>query len=214
MLLEDKRILFIHVPKTGGTTIGNIIHPNKIPLVVSSDSLGRKYSDILKGSRFHFSEHETFDYYKQHISDMGLSISDFFVFAFVRNPYSRLYSTWKFIKQQVDSNNPVFSKPYKDRLTDTFEEWVELLPAIKPYSWCQKQSWFVKKSQCNFIGRYEYFNLDVQKILNIMNVCCKRIPVLNKTSRRDEYKYYYNARRRKIVYSLFKQDFIEFNYER
>jgi hypothetical protein len=214
MIMPSKKLLFIHIPKTGGTTIGNIIHPYDKPLVLSHENLGRKYADILKGHKFHFGEHENFNFYKQYAKRLGMDISSFFVFAFTRNPYSRLYSTWKFIRKQVDMGNTLFVRQYKYNIKESFTSWVKALSERNVYSWCQKQSWFVKRGQCNFLGRYENFEIDLRKILDIIKVQCDNIPKLNQSSCRDEYQYYYDQQCKDIVYDLFKSDFTEFHYER
>jgi len=212
--MPSKKLLFIHIPKTGGTTIGNIIHPYDRPLVFSHENLGRRYADIIKGDAFHFAEHENFNYYAKHAKGLEMDISSFFVFAFSRNPYSRLYSTWKFIRKQIDVGNPLFIRQYKYTVKESFKSWIEILATIDIYSWCQKQSWFVKKDQCNFVGRYENFEIDLRKILDTIKIKCGDIPKLNQSSSKDEYKHHYDKKCRDIVYNLFKSDFIEFNYER
>lgn len=212
--MESEKILFIHIPKTGGTTIGNILHPNQKSLL-PSNGLGKTYMDVLKGPQFHFGEHETFQYYKNIVESMDMDISSFFVFCFVRNPYSRLYSTWKFLRKQIQLNNPSFPSSFKYVIKNDFAQSIEaILNMNNVYSICQKQSYFVRKSQCNYIGRFENFSVDLMKILSIIHKESNNVPQLNQTSTRDEYKYHYTNKLKNIVYALFKQDFIEFNYER
>lgn len=214
MIVPSKKILFIHIPKTGGTTVGNIIHPYDKPLVFCRENLGRRYADILKGNKFHFAEHENFQYYEKHVKQLDMDISSFFVFAFTRNPYSRLYSTWKFIKKQISVGNTLFTDQYKHGVRESFESWIKTLTKENVYSWCQRQSWFVKKNQCNFVGRYENFEIDLRKLLDIIKFRCGNIPRFNQSSNTDEYKSHYNKKSKDIVYTLFKSDFTEFHYER
>ena len=214
MIVPSKKILFIHIPKTGGTTIGNIIHPYDDPLICSNKSLGKRYADILRGEDFHFAEHQNFTYYARHTEKLGMDISSFFVFAFTRNPYSRLYSTWKFIKKQISVGNSLFTDQYEHGVKKSFASWIETLTKENVYSWCQRQSWFVKKNQCNFVGRYENFEIDLKKLLDIIKYRCSNIPRFNQSSATDEYKFHYNKKRKDIVYTLFKSDFTEFHYER
>lgn len=80
--LKDK-FVFIHVPKCGGTSV--------------SDCLNGTAAN--KVYEHHTAEHLNYGRYKRFLSDMGLSIKSFFVFSFVRNPYSRIYSHWKFLRK-------------------------------------------------------------------------------------------------------------------
>lgn len=213
MLVPDKKLLFVHIPKTGGTTIGNIIHPDQKPSVLNHNTIGKKYSDIVRGKKFHFAEHESFDFYKQHIVDSGMSLSSFFVFSFVRNPYSRMFSTWKFLREQIEANNPIFMNKETFYAKRPFNDWVKII-SQNPFIFCQEQVWFIKKHECNFLGRYEQFEIDLHKLLDILQIECSEIPRFNQTSYNDEYKNYYDQNTRDIVYRIFKRDFLEFQYKR
>ena len=82
-LLADKRILFIHIPKTAGTYLRKNLkesfetewdqetEPKHVPLV---------------------------DLYKR-CKDEDIDTSKLYTISLVRNPWSKLYSTWKFFGQ-------------------------------------------------------------------------------------------------------------------
>lgn len=214
MILIHKKILFIHIPKTGGTTIGNILHPNNKPLYKDRLSKGKKYSDFLEG-REHFAEHLNYDFYKEYARGQMMNLEDFFVFTFVRNPYSRLYSGWKFIHREIQNGRALFQKR-KRVIGNSFEEFMDNFEKIEdPFKVIQLQSHFVKNSQCDFVGRYENFKEDLIKVCAKINIELKPdIPWLNKTSTHNkEYLEHYNERTKSIVYDYYKEDFLQFNYK-
>ena len=79
MLISEKhKILFVHVQKTGGTTIEHVLRHN-IP-------------DIKRIAPKH-----------AYLKDAPVDISQYWVFSFVRNPLDRLVSRYMFAKQYRSS---------------------------------------------------------------------------------------------------------------
>lgn len=70
---KEKKIIFIHIPKTAGVSLIRSIYGN-----VSLES------------------HRSINFYKKIFS---LTYSDYFTFSFVRNPWDRLYSTYIFLEK-------------------------------------------------------------------------------------------------------------------
>ena len=215
MILIHRKILFIHIPKTGGTTIGNILHPDSKPLRRDKWNKGKKYRDFLEGKE-HFAEHLSYDDYKLYARGQMMSLEDFFVFTFVRNPYSRLYSGWKFVKKEIGKGNPLFL-PKQQYINDySFAEWVQMITNNEQFAQLLKpQFLYVKSHQCNFIGRYENFQEDLIKVCAKTNTELNQdIPWLNKTSTHNkEYLEHYDERTKDIVYDYYKEDFLQFQYE-
>jgi len=76
---EEKKILFIHVPKSGGTSVAMAVYGKHVAHIKAVD-FKRMYPE-----RF----------------------GEYFKFAVVRNPYDRLYSAYKFIINGGTSIVPV-----------------------------------------------------------------------------------------------------------
>ncbi len=80
---HNSKTIFIHIPKTGGTSVFRSIYGNA----------------VAEG-------HRSFSFYKLLFSD---DFNDFFKFCFVRNPYDRLYSAYKFLQRGGNNTNDVES---------------------------------------------------------------------------------------------------------
>jgi hypothetical protein len=211
MIINDLKAIYIHIPKNGGTTIGNIFHPNDIIQHLPTDSLGQTYSDYLSDPKKHAAEHFTYNEYKDFIYNSNSNIKYWYVFTFVRNPYSRVYSTWKFLCYQKSINNPVFNNINNDILL-SFEIFVNHLYNNNHKDFCIDQTDYIQSNDCNFIGRYENFISDLSKLLYKFNIH-KDIPYLNKTSSDpNEYKKFVNKHIQNTIYSIYKEDFLEFDY--
>lgn len=211
MIIEKLKAIYIHIPKTGGTTIGNIFHPDDIILHRASDSLGQKYSDILSDPIKHIADHQTYKQYKDFLSMNNLDIKYFYIFTFIRNPYSRVYSTWQFLKYQKSISNPVFNHVETQTLS-SFEIFVNHLLHNNHRDFCIDQIDYVRSNDCNFIGRYEFFKNDLLLLMKKFNIS-KDIPHLNKASDNpNEYKKAINKNIQNTIYSIYKEDFLEFNY--
>src|SRR5262245_55370335 len=75
---DSKRLVFVHIPKTGGATIEKVLDNNVDDLRFDQ----RRRHDTL-----------------QQILDLEPALTDYWIFAFVRNPWSRLVSWWAMIAQ-------------------------------------------------------------------------------------------------------------------
>lgn len=83
-----QNIIFIHIPKTGGTTIKKTFKQLKLPL------------QEFKGSN-HCINYQTFKFENRYHTKFQKKTDNTFVFSFVRNPYDRFYSTYLYAKHKM-----------------------------------------------------------------------------------------------------------------
>ena len=187
---NDKTI-FIHIPKTAGISIIKSIYGN-----VTNEG------------------HRSIYFYKQVFEK---NFKDFFTFSFVRNPYDRLYSSYKFLQTGgMNEHDKVAFQKYLSKFSD-FEDFVlnglnnEIIYEIIHFV---PQSEFICNKNgeilVDFVGRFENLNDD----LNSISKKIKKELALehhNKNFKKD-YKKIYNQAMKTKVYEVYNRDFVLFNY--
>lgn len=225
MIVEEYKFIFIHIPNNGGTTIGNILHPN---LLINGQP--KTYGMINDKDSKHYAEHRSYNFYKS----ITPNIDDFFIFSFVRNPFSRLFSAWRqgckgykdnpnFKYYGIDKTKTnINSFLYDAQDKNLFHGFVnciynELHQIDKLVIF---QSKFIDKTNMDFIGRFENYANDLRSVLNLINQHIgKNIFVYNdihlnkKSLYADEYKEYYNSLTKALCKYMFYRDFEAFGYD-
>ena len=89
MIDYNNKIVFVHIPKTGGSSINA-----SLLALLKIDHDGQHFGSIMKG-KFLAGTHTALEM-KNEIESRGLLWEDFFKFSVVRHPFSRLLSkiTW------------------------------------------------------------------------------------------------------------------------
>jgi hypothetical protein len=192
MIINNKKILFIHVPKTGGSTIRSI--------------LKKKYpsAKIISNPWEHSSIN---DYIKE-----GYNIDDYFKFAFVRNPWDRLLSNYFFRIQRLQSEETA-SVRFRDWvLNSKTKEGHSFLDTGEMYKTQLSYITLNKTQKLDFIGRYENLQQDWNFICDQLQIEKQKLPHKNKSSH-SSYINYYNEDTVNIVGEYFKEDVENFGYK-
>lgn len=148
-------------------------------------------------------------------------VKDAWSFAFVRNPWDRLVSTYH---NKVEHNlEPCFKRhpDYNIKRGMTFTSFIQQIQKIsQPTEWWDihiRPQWY---SVCNwraeivldYIGKFENYTEDIRHIQRHMNLELILPPVANKTNRND-YQFYYNHKTRSIVEEIYAKDIELFDYK-
>ena len=158
-----------------------------------------------------------FEKHSKSFGFFGFQYLDFFTFSFVRNPYDRLYSSYKFLQTGgMNEHDKVAFQKYLSKFSD-FEDFVlnglnnEIIYEIIHFV---PQSEFICNKNgeilVDFVGRFENLNDD----LNSISRKIKKELALehhNKNFKKD-YKKIYNQEMKTKVYEVYKKDFVLFNY--
>lgn len=181
---EHRKIAFIHIHRTGGTTVTQLLnkmrHPTNV-IIAGHCHLKNIYGD--------------FDHYED----------DFFTFSFVRNPWERLLSWFLFLKQrntqhldftnfleQLDDNRGYKSGDFMTNQVDY------LAPAEGG-------------NEVDFIGKYENFQADLKQVFEILEIPVFEIPILNTTTKKFPSDYY-NETTKNMVARMCEKDIDTFKY--
>ena len=186
MVSCSNKFIFIHITKTGGTSIIKMLD---------------KYWDDL------YEQHETALECQKRIGNN--LFNQCFKFAFVRNPWDKMVSTYHWRKQHKygihDSTLHGLS----------FNDWVlntAILDETKQGTTSQL-FWIQDKNATilvDFIGKFENYDRDWNNIKSILQVLCQYVHLNN--SRHMHYKNYYNKKTKKVIEQRFQEDIEFFKY--
>ena len=178
--------IFIHIPKTGGSSISEALQIQKF----------RNRRRLVRGTRYGgivTFGHEPLPWLQQH----GLAPVDAFVFAFVRNPYDRAVSLWA-------HNNK------RNHAGLTFGEFCRALPDLHWRIRSPQVRW-LDGVTLGFLGRYERLQADFDRLCGILGVERRALPHLN-AGERGACGDYYDGETMAIVRGHYGVDFERLGY--
>lgn len=207
MLLSiEKRFLFVHVPKTGGTSVARALDPWVVhPPLTPFNKLLSRFRLQRDPAKVRLRVHGTLaDAYSQLPREFADSL---FKFAFVRNPWDRLVSEYSFILAR--DNHPRHAE-------------VKALPDFLAYLRYEKQRARGRsqarmlaapagRPEIDFVGRFENLSADFSAACSHMGVDAA-LPHLNKTKHRD-YREFYDASSQAYVAEAWSDEIEAFGYE-
>lgn len=201
----DKQFIFIHNPRTGGTSLLNVLEEFT--------------SVVLQSAGAHEALKDIFDSMLRKSSLWG----DYFKFSIVRNPWDRLYSAFRYLHSGGSNFTDarvgnIYIQPYDG----DFNAFVENYTA-----WYKRQCHFIKYKhgmsphllpQTEFLKlagslaldtvcRFESYERDVGELLNNLGVPHDSIPKLNSSTKTvADYRYAYTDTSIDIVSNLYADD--------
>lgn len=222
------KLIFIHVPKTGGTSIRAAL--DAAAGEGAEWNSGGIWPALLANAR----RDELFQVYKrfyplrspltvahQHLPACLLREfvdpqvwNTYHKFALVRNPWDYVVSMYHYLRQALPDKQGFLHRDHPDlaylvRQCDEFKDWVKLVPMLET----DLASYFTD-SQGNdlvdFVGRYESVEDDFAQLCARVGIKAQ-LPRLNTSSRRA-YRDYYTAETKATVARYFSRDIERFDY--
>ena len=200
MIFKKHKIIFIHNPKSGGSSVSVILNGQGDNLFLGWHCPWKEHEETLS---------------KEIIQSYNKVI-------FIRNPWDRLVSAFEWYKTGgVKSKRDLI---IQKSIPNTFTEFVK---DIEKLSSCEiptdnppyhkiphflPQIFMMGNTHYDFIGRFENFQNDVFKIFqNKLKIKFLKIPNINKKNKKD-YRYYYNNYTSSKIKSIFSEDIKNFEY--
>jgi Sulfotransferase family len=205
MISHKYQCIFVHIPKTGGSSIEDVIWPGE-----------RTEADLWMGfvSRYR-NKYQTGGL--QHLlarqirEEVGAEVFDsYFKFTFVRNPWDKAVSQYASMRDRADLRELISMAP-----NASFSEYLQLTEAHHHIQW-ERQVEFIRDEDLvpmvDFVGRFENLEHDAQVIFQQLGIRCRHLPHRNRSKRRH-YRKYFGDRSREWVHSRYKEDVGEFGYD-
>ena len=192
MIDHQRKFIFIHIPKTGGTSIESAL------LKFHGIHINLKLHSPLKHIRPTNKRRLMCGDNLQHarITDFPVEFQKkYFCFAVVRNPWDLFVSEFEHSQK---------SKRFKA----SFNQFVNR-PRMSMHHGKNQVS-FLNKN-INFIGRFERLQEDFNKICHKINIPEQQLPYANKTKHKH-YTEYYNDETREIIAEKYAKDIEYFGY--
>ena len=193
MISYSHKFIFIHIPKTAGTTISTALRP---------------YGLAGEG-------HNTLQHIQDESSITDDQLNTFYKFATVRNPWDLVVSQYFYSKMKNSYwHSEVNQHPdYKLANNIIFKEFVRLLVNDKlntSITRRQQSHWLDKR--LDFLIRFETLKEDFAKVCN--KIGCSDVILKNiNTSKHNHYSTYYDDESRDCVLNYFSKDIKRLGYE-
>jgi hypothetical protein len=210
---HDKKALFIHIPKTGGSYISEILQkhygfknyylqrPDHKNFCLGKDNSVDKHENKTHGTLMYYKTS------KQLNKIMGMDEykwNSYYIFSFIRNPYDRIISGWNYCnKYNIPFDN------YLNINLNSYDYWHVLMSQSRHL--INNNG----KINVNFIGKFENIENDLKTVLNnigIYNV--NHNPFKKNSKKHDNYKKYYDQYTLEKVNIIIKEDLDNFDYIR
>lgn len=138
---------------------------------------------------------------------------DYFKFAFVRNPWDRIVSSWH--SKVLKGNHFKFTDAELKRMKqfNNFIDYVSNLDVEKCNNHLRLQCALIDLNEIDYIGRFENFEHNLRYVLQRIGIKSDRLMHRNKSYRKKDYREYYNSEIREKVYNIYQKDIDIFGYK-
>lgn len=229
----SKKFIFVHNPKTGGTSICRALN-KYLPFFLKHRHIFSKTPEFMRKNLFPIQNKLIYsDYYFHPKASQLIQLfpekryNTYFKFGFVRNPWDLVVSyyfyfkNYKYDKSWFILNEELAKVVYitehvKKCCFEEYVEWIVCESKEKDENFLTHQKDFFYDKDGNklvdFIGKFENLNEDFHYIANQIGLKNVELPHKNKSSHKH-YREYYNDHTRKLVEEYFKDDIELFGYE-
>ncbi|MEM8777521.1 MAG: sulfotransferase family 2 domain-containing protein [Cyanobacteria bacterium P01_G01_bin.49] len=213
MISTQKHFLFIHVPKTGGNSIQNILKDYSEDDITQSEQQDGLERFGVRNKRYNTRKHSVLSHYK-FVLDAEIYHS-LFKFATIRNPWDMMIS--------------FYFSPHRGKIEWNRDNFLTLVDGVRPIRhyicerslFCQALEKIGLKvntvnnkkldSDIDFLMKFEQLDRDFKEVCNKLEIPYSPPPKRN-SSTRLHYSEYYDSELREIVRKKFAEE-IEFgNY--
>ena len=189
VISKERKVIFFHIAKTGGSSIYNLLQKNNLDDCVLSDkkvNYNRKVEYFL---------------------DILDNWDEYYKFTFVRNKYDQLISLYNFDRHIL--NNISFEEFIKGHIYNRsvhypyYDYWIDqyFLTTIDD------------KPIFNFIGKFENYEIDLRKVCDQINIEYEDIRVNVGNYKKSEQASCYNEELKQLVNQKFESEMKYYNWE-
>lgn len=201
MISHKYKCIFIHIPRTGGSSIEKWM-------------VGYNWFKHYPSTKHIFAS-QAKEIYKDYWDD-------YFKFSFVRNPWDRMVSCIKmkgFFKVKVNKNNIIDLSGYKKQFgypltienDYRFYNRGKVLDNNKHIENCVYGNFL--DEELDFVGKYENLKEDIAFIKDKLGIKTPFKEHASKSPKRKPYNKYYNENVKKEVENIYYHDIVNYNYE-
>ena len=205
-IVDSERVLFVHVPKTGGLTIQSVLDESGLEM--------RALPGTLPGGRHHT---------LSTIFRQEPDLRDYWAFGFVRNPWARMVSWWSMIerarRRARAGDSAMASKFERYPVWKAVQEYPDFetfvmrgtheVPQLR-----RPQIAYLRDGtrRADFIGRTETIEQDVDVVRKQLGLeASLEVPHRNRTRHGHHRDYYTDAMRDRVA-EAYLPDLEEFGY--
>lgn len=201
MMALSHRFLFVHIPKTGGNSVQNILRAYSEDEIVCREPYqdGVERFELLNPT-YGFSKHSPLWEYRAKLPPE--TYASLFKFACVRNPWERAVS--------------YYFSPHRQVSTFTREAFVEFLPTIPPMIQHLRETPDQPAAgipgNFDYLMRFETLQGDFDVVCDQLGIPRQALPTRNKSAR-GRVEDYYDPGTTELVRELFADDIALFGYD-
>jgi len=209
LILEDKKLIYIVISKSACTSI--------------KTTIGKNYdivSRTKKGLDIHLNPK-----WERIFGKLDKKYHEYFIFSFVRNPFTRIVSSYKDRVLTSESNGSFLSNyfigyPFRILPNISFQHFVNIISRIPDFLAdrhfkSQYYSIHKKKISTSFIGKIEHFGTDWKYIadkFDFNEIIDKKNTTNKSKDIYKEYYTYYDIISAKKVFKRYKKDILTYGY--
>ncbi len=214
MIVHKHKIIFIHIPKTAGSSIEKFFGIDKI-----SHKWDRSNRLFLKGwdpvHKIHLQHAKALD-----LLDKKLILQDvwyeYFKFAFVRNPWDRAHSDYLWMKGDRKIEGSFEDYILKKGVFEKHLTNLDSMHTRGDHVFPQNEFVYDEKGNClvNFVGKFENLQADFRKVCSMAGVEYKELPHEKKSKfLKPSYREFYDQSKKDLVADVYSKDIELFDYQ-
>jgi len=210
MICHTKKCIFVHIPKTAGSSIEDAIWGDDLSIrTVEHLWMGAVrpgYNKYQSGGLQHLLA-------PQIRQEVGNDIfSSYYKFSFVRNPWAKVVSQFYYLKTRPDLLQMMGLhrwSPFRSYL-----KALEKSHEMHVQSMEQHQFIYTQEEGCivDFVGRFENLHNDFRIVSNRLGMGDVSLPHARKSKRTKPYQTFYTARQRQLIETIYQRDIQLFDY--